>query len=127
MSSIIPDSARKIPLTLSVAWGFRLKPKMIEKARPFLVLPLKKAKILPFIAANSSTAKRQSIFLEECRVFFSLPIGTWFFFKIKRSAEKREKYAIMCMLHAQVPSVPEQVTIVEVSGNQFLPLSRTSP
>jgi len=127
MSSIIPDSARKIPLTLSVAWGFRLKPKMIEKARPFLVLPLKKEKILPFTAANSSTAKRQSIFLEECRVFFSLPIRTWFFFKRKRSAEKREKYAIMCMLHAQVPSVPEQVTTVEVSGNQFLPLSRTSP
>ena len=127
MSSIIPDSARKIPLTLSVAWGFCLKPKMIEKARPFLVLPLKKAKILPFTVANSSTAKRERIFLEECRVFFSLPIRTWFFFERKGSAEKREKYAIMCMLHAQVPSVPEQVTTVEVSGNQFLPLSRTSP
>jgi len=127
MSSIIPDSARKIPLTLSVAWGFHLKPKMIEKARPFLVLPLKKEKILPFAAANSSTAKRQRVFLEECRVFFSLPIRTWFFFKRKRSAEKREKYAIMCMLHAQVPSAPEQVMIVEVSGNQFLPLRRTSP
>ena len=42
-----------------------------------------------------------------------------------QSKEKSMQLCACCM--RRVPSVPEEVTTVQVSGNQFLPLSWTSP
>ena len=52
-----------------------------------------------------------------------LPTRTWFFLKEKGVQSKEESMQLCASCRRRVPSVPEQVTTVEVSGNQFLPLS----
>ena len=59
--------------------------------------------------------------------FPPLPTRTWFFLKEKGVQSKEESMQLCACCRRRIPYVPEQVTTIEVSGNQFLPLRRTSP